>query len=397
LLRLFLASALLLPECAAAAPGPSAERILALPGRLLELPWWPISRALDFAQSHALFERLEDLFYFNEGRTAGWFPNMSSTGSGEGAGILVFHDDLFGKGHQGDAAFTMSGAKQVFASLRLAGPSGAQRRTGVAVDYARDDDAEFYARAGPRLGWDTGLSDRRSHAATRLRARLWRERRLGSLRAGLFGAADSVATGAGVAGLEPPPGVMGFSRRLELGGGGLRLDWDAVPGKERAVRGTRLAAEFEAQAAGDGEHGYARHFVDGRVFVPLPAPRRVLTLRGYWERLHGLGSRRAPFFAYPVLDSDNRLRGFSRLRFRAPGAAALSAEYRYPVWIHWDAFYFIDAGQSYASESELRLTRWSAGHGPGLRFLSEEQLLLTAHVGFNAEGSRFELAMGKVF
>lgn len=397
MLRLVLAAALLLPECAAAAQWSRAERLLGLPGRILELPWWPIGRALDFAQRHALFTRLEDLFYFNERHTAGWFPNVASTGSGRGAGLILFHNDLFGAGHQADADFTAAGGSQVFASARYAGPAAAPRRFGAAIDYDRDSDTELYARAGPELGWATAPSDRRSHALTRLRGRLWRERRLGSLRAGLFGAAEDSETAEGLPGLAPPAGLTGFSRRIVLGGGGLRLEWDGAPGKARAVRGARLAAEAEVQASGDGEHGYSRHFFEGQAFLPLLAPRRVLALRGSWERLHGLGSRRAPFFSYPVLDNERGLRGFRRLRYRAPGAAALSAEYRYPVWVHWDAFYFLDAGQSYSHESELGFSRWAAGHGPGLRFLSEDQLLLTAHLGFTNEGRRFELALGKVF
>lgn len=392
-----MASAILLPSCADAAQWRRAERLLGLPGRILELPWWPVGKALDFAQRHALLERLEDLFYFNERRTAGWFPNAASTSSGRGAGLLVFHDDLLGEGGKVQASFTTAGEDRLFAGLRAAGPRRAPRRGGAELDFARDRDTELYARDGPRLGWDTAPEDRRSHALTRLRGRAWRERRLGSLRAALFGAADDGETSIGAGGLEPPGGLTGLSRRVRLGGAGLRLEWDAAPGGERAVRGARLAAELEAQASADGEHGYARHFFDGTVLLPLFAPGRVLALRGSWERLRGLGARRPPFFAYPVLDNENRLRGYRRLRFRAPGAAALSAEYRYPVWVSWDAFYFLDAGQSFASETELRFSRWAPGHGLGLRFLSEEQLLLTAHLGFTPEGKRFELALGKVF
>lgn len=397
MLRLVLAAALLLPRCAAAAQWSTAERVLGLPGKILELPWWPIGRALDFAQRHALFARLEDLFYFNEARTAGWFPNFASTGSGRGAGLLIFHNDLFGAGHQAGADFTMAGTKQVFAGVRYAGPAGAPRRAGAWIDYARDNDTELYVRAGPALGWATAPSDRSSHALKRLRGRLWRERRLGSLRAGLFGAAEDTETSAGLSGFQAPAGLTGFSRRIMMGGGGLRLDWDKAPGKARAVLGARLAAELEVSSSGDGEHGYSRHFFQGQAYLPLLAPRRVLALSGSWERLNGLGARRAPFFSYPVLDNERGLRGFRRLRFRAPGAASLSAEYRYPVWVHWDAFYFIDLGQSFSHETELRFSRWAAGHGPGLRFLSADQLLLTAHLGFTNEGRRFELALGKVF
>ena len=397
MLRVVLASALLLSESAAAAPRPSAERILGLPGRILELPWWPIGRALDFAQRHALFERLEDLFYFNEARTAGWFPNFASTGSGRGAGLLVFHNDLFGAGHQAGADFTTAGTKQFFASVRYAGPAAASRRFGAELDYARDNDTELYARSGPELGWATAPSDRRGYGVTRLHGRLWRERHRGALRAGLFGAAEDCVTGDGFSGRQPPAGLAGFSRRVVLGGGGLRAEWDAAPGKARAARGARLAAEIEVAASGDGEHGYSRQFFEGQAFLPLFAPRRVLALSGSWERLNGLGARRAPFFAYPVLDNERGLRGFRRLRYRAPGAAALSAEYRYPVWVHWDAFYFLDAAQSFSHETELRLPRWAASHGPGLRFLSDDQLLLTAYLGFTNEGRRFEVAMGKIF
>lgn len=322
---------------------------------------------------------------------------MASSGSGRGAGLLVFHDDLFGEGRKAQASFTLAGTKQVFARVRYAGPQRALRRGGAVVDYSRDSDTELYARSGPELGWGTSPSDRRSHALTRLRGRIWGERRLGDLRAGFFGAADDGETSMGLGGQEPPAGLTGFSRRVILGGAGLRLEWDAAPGGERAARGSRLAAEFESQAAGDGEHGYSRQFLDGQAFVPLFAPGRVLALRGSWERLHALGSRRPPFFAYPVLDNENRLRGYRRLRFRAPGAAAVSAEYRWPIWVSWDAFYFLDAGQSFSREAELRPSRWAAGHGPGLRFLSKDRLLMAAHLAFTGEERRFALALGKVF
>ena len=381
MLRLFLASALLASDCSAAArTRPSAERLLGLPGRLLELPWWPIGRALDFAQRHALFTRLEDLFYFNEQRTAGWFPNVGSTGSGRGAGLLFFHNDLFGAGQKAEADFAVGGFDALSAGVRYAGSLKARRRGGLSIDYFRaGGDMELYARAGPELGWKTSATDRVGHSLTRLRGRFWGERRLGALHAGVFAAADDGEVGSTAAGPPPPVGLQGFSRRVILGGGGLRFEWNGAPGEERAVRGARLAAELEAQASGDGTHGYSRHFLDGQVFVPLLAPRR------------------APFFVMPLLDCDNRLRGFRRLRYRAPGAATVSAEYRYPVWVDWDAFYFVDAGQSYERENELRFSRWASGHGPGLRFLSDNQLLLTAHLGFTAEGRRFDLSLGKVF
>ncbi len=291
----------------------------------------------------------------------------------------------------------MAGTKQVFARVRYAGPPRAPRRGGAVVDFTRDSDTELYARPGPALGWETSPSDRSSHALTRLRGRIWGERRLGSLRAGLFGAADDGETSMGLGGQEPPAGLTGFSRRIILGGAGLRLEWDDAPGGERPVRGARLSGELEAQAAGDGEHGYARGSLEGQAFAPLFAPGRVLALSGSWERLRDLGARRAPFFAYPVLDNENRLRGYRRLRFRAPGAAAVSAEYRWPIWVSWDAFYFLDAGQSFSREAELRPNRWSAGHGPGLRFLSKDRLLMSAHLAFTGEERRFALALGKVF
>lgn len=322
---------------------------------------------------------------------------MASSGSGRGAGLLVFHDDLFGEARRAQASFTLAGTKEVFARLRYAGPPRAPRRGGAVVDFTRDSDTELYARPGPALGWETSPSDRSSHALTRLRGRIWGERRLGRLRAGIFGAADDGETSMGLGGQEPPAGLTGFSRRVVLGGAGLRLEWDAAPGGERPARGARLAAELEGQAAGDGEHGYARRFLDAQVFAPLLAPGRVLALRGSWERLHDLGARRAPFFAYPVLDNENRLRGYRRLRFRAPGAAAVSAEYRWPIWVSWDAFYFLDAAQSFSSEAELRPSRWSAGHGPGLRFLSKDRLLMTAHFAFTGEEKRLALALGKIF
>lgn len=395
------AGALVLLLLALPAPAADAarrlERVLGAPGRLLELPWWPIGRALDLAQRHALFERVEDLLYFNEARTAGWFPNLASTGSGRGAGLLVFHDDLRGSGERAQAGFTVAGAEEFFARARYAGDPVAGARGGGELEYARDADVELYAGAGPRLGWDTTPDDRRSHALTRLRGRLWRERRRGRLRAGLFASAERVESSARRAGLEPPAGLPGLARRSLLAGGGARVALDAAPGGERAVRGARLEGELEAAAAADGGAGFARESALAELFLPLPAPRRALALRGRWERLRDLGARRAPLTSWPVLDSESGLRGFRRLRFRAPGAASLSAEYRWPVWEHWDALYFVDAGQSFAREDELRWTRWSAGHGPGVRFLSERRLLLSASLGFTAEGRRLELTLGKVF
>ena len=79
-------------------PKRSPSRLLELPTYILEIPWYPIKHALNFIERTDLTNRVMDLFYFNEERTAGWFPNFSSSGSEiEGLGFSVFHHDLLEK------------------------------------------------------------------------------------------------------------------------------------------------------------------------------------------------------------------------------------------------------------------------------------------------------------
>lgn len=370
-----------------------AERWLMLPRALLRLPWLALRPGVDFAERVDLPQRVADAFYFNADRSAGWFPEVAPTGSGRGAGLLLFDDGLIRPGDRAELAFTIGGRRAAFVRAGLRGPLGPVDG-GLSAVYEHDGRMDVFARASPAgavLGHGTTVGDRTFFSLTRWAARLDASRPFAPrASAGVFASADlarlSAPAGAGL------PGVV----KSDLAGGGLRVAADRTLGGTRPTRGAAAWAELEAAADPAGGPAYLRQAAQLEGYLPLWGPGRTLAARLGWARLTALGRRRPPLHRYPILDPENGLRGYENDRFRGLGAASFAVEYRYPIWTFWDFFLFLDGGQAFDATSQLAGRRLSYGKGLGVRFLSDKRLLFVIQAAIGGERRRLQLVFGRL-
>ena len=180
------------------------------------------------------------------------------------------------------------------------------------------------------------------------------------------------------------------------------LLWDLRDSAFRPFSGSLFQAEVETLvspgAAGDGTRfGYTGYSLDARSFIPIYKPHRVVVFRHSLRRVDPINGREVPFFELPVLDFAHLLRSFERNRFRDRGVLSFNLEYRYPIWVTWDAYLFFDAGQSFDQFSDIRSSDFRFSEGLGIRFMSKDNLLFAFQVGIGREGTESRISLGQVF
>lgn len=201
---------------------------------------------------------------------------------------------------------------------------------------------------------------------------------------------------------RPFPAVLtGFDEEIGLVGGGFAVGWDRRDDPVRPFQGWVLTASGEAAIAPEktdqgNRFGYTSYSVDAQFFLPLYAPYRVLVFRQYFTRVDPLGGNELAFFHLPILDVHHGLRSFERNRFRDRGILLYNVEYRYPIWQTWDAFLFVDAGQTFDEYSDI-FDEFEYSGGVGIRFMNRERLLFLLQVGFGSEGAEFLFSLEQQF
>lgn len=185
-------------------------------------------------------------------------------------------------------------------------------------------------------------------------------------------------------------------------GSGLDLVWDFRDSLLRPFWGGLVRAMGEAllspgEGSGGTRFGYTRYSLDTQFFIPVYRPHRVIVLRQTLRRVDPLGGREVPFYELPVLDFQHLLRSFERNRFQDRGVLSLNIEYRYPIWVTWDAYLFFDAGQSFEHYADLRSSEFRFSQGGGIRFMTKDALLFSVQVGVGREGAQSYVSLRQVF
>lgn len=389
----------------------SVYRVLETPQLVLDLPWYPIQLFLNYSERTDLFTRVQDIFYFNEERTFGWFPKISVGGPIEnGLGLSLFHHNLFDNHQEADFAFLYAGDRDFEVKGAYTLPPAAIGPYRVTVDASlfRDDEFEVFvardARGRPVVGNDTREDDDTEYSMRHFFSKIEAGRRFAygmDLKAHLRGEVGE-ATPSGAQSRLLLQGLPGFDETIGMIGGGLDFAWDGRNDVVRPDRGWLLGAGAQMSVAPvetrkDNRFGYGGYSLDGQLFVPLFAPHRVLFFRQQVERLEPLDGRQIPFWSLPILDRNHDLRSFERNRFQDQGVILTNIEYRYPIWVTWDAFLFFDAGQTFDEYSDIDLSEYRVSGGFGVRFLSQDKVNLVFHVGFGQEGPEVVFNFGQLF
>lgn len=199
-----------------------------------------------------------------------------------------------------------------------------------------------------------------------------------------------------------PPGlgtVDLLTSRLTFGGGWARREEHS--NYRRSYFGTDVILQFDyTHDLNTDRFRYGRYALKVRQYLPvgiLPKSRR-LVLRGEIEQVEPLFDGSAvPFFQKPSLGGQNTLRGFTSGRFRADGALAGSAEYRYPIWNSLDALVLVDAGQVFDSFGDITADRFHWSYGGGIHLLAGNGLGFRFEVAHSPEGLRTILTVNSSF
>jgi outer membrane protein assembly factor BamA len=401
------------PGQAASSGRPWWREAAELPEDALDVMVWPLKKGVIWAEDVNLPDRVLDTLYFDEQRTAGWFPNFSFGGEIQSAlGIRLFHRNLLGGGERIDfatlAATNDLEERRVSLSFNDPSISGSRWWTAAEIDYVADNDEDFFVRqtADGRLhiGADTGPHDDTTYALDRVRSRF--ELGLQALPGLRIGAAlrplyGNVETGGG-AEIPIPRAVDGFGGPVVLLGGESLVEYDGRDSSLRPHSGwyTRAAGGawtgVEGETTNGRDYRYARYTVDLRRHQPTFRSDRSIVLRAVLDRVETLDGA-VPFWELPTLDEDHALRGFPRNRFRERGSLLFNAEYRYPIWDTWDGFVFADEGQVFHRYSDVSIGGFEWSAGGGVLVFTETSFVLRLQYAVSEEENLFRFDLSQAF
>ena len=165
---------------------------------------------------------------------------------------------------------------------------------------------------------------------------------------------------------EEAPGMLDAASTLSYGAGGnLALVDDVI----NPTFGLHAIAEARnVNGLGGAGFDYPYTYLDGRAFLPVFGPRRVLSFRAAHQAIHPDEGEVVPFYLVPDVNGPFHLAAYSGHRFVDNHVAVLRGEYRWLVWEDklW-AFALAELGQVASSASRLRLADAHESYGGGLR------------------------------
>jgi surface antigen Omp85-like protein len=132
---------------------------------------------------------------------------------------------------------------------------------------------------------------------------------------------------------------------------------------------------------------FDRFAVDGRAYLSLGHPQRVLALRAYASKDDPAAGGRVPFYLLPYLGGSHTLRGYVSQRYRGEKLALLQAEYRWEASPAIELALFADSA-AVAATTDEKLERFRTDGGIGLRFKSHESVMLRLDFAWSDEGFR---------
>jgi Omp85 superfamily domain len=181
------------------------------------------------------------------------------------------------------------------------------------------------------------------------------------------------------------PGFGGRPRFLRYGAAAV---FDGRNVAENPHRGGLLGVQWLRYEEREGSApAFDRFVVDGRAYLPLGHPQRVLALRAYASKDHPAAGTRVPFYLLPFLGGSHTLRGYASQRYRGEKLALLQAEYRWEAAPAIELALFADSG-TVAATSDEDLDRFRTDGGIGLRLKSHESVLVRLDLAWGDEGFR---------
>ncbi len=386
--------------------------LLALPEYAVEMMFSPIGVVVGAFERYRLDLRLYDALR-NDAGTIVFIPKVKiAVGDGFGFGGSVAFKRLFGEEEKLDVGglWRVDGDYELSARYRQRVAFMEGRQLDVRVQYEVDGNLPWYG-----IGNDTTEADERVVGETVLDSyvaidvtgpgvpELTGVAELGFRRAQLATGSDpttpSVAEGDTVA---LPPGfgeTIGFPRFR------LALAYDTRDNTGRPTRGVLVELEGRVTGDIDGQQQSAMHgevVVSG--FLPVLPDRRVFKLQlGFAVAAPTRDDHDIPFHELVTFGRKNRMRGYSKARFRDDIGWWTTLEYHWPVWeyintgIALTPTLFLDVGRVGPNVEGMFEGNLRYSYGAGLRAAHDVLLFFILNVGMSEEGPQLDFSLGKDF
>ncbi|MFQ5652303.1 MAG: BamA/TamA family outer membrane protein [bacterium] len=375
-----------------------------IPAKAWRIVWTPIGATVVWVEQNRVQEKAMD-FFLNDARTGGFFPLVSFGGNtGAGAGLMVFHNNLFNRGKKIQASFLYSSEDDNTATVFYADSSlfGSTFYFDLYAESFNDSDENLYISSALSLdklnnssiGANTSAENDETSYATKQVGVLANlgvalSRKVGLGLTSSFKHAD-IDSGEGTGGDKFPNSVPGAGKtKLFSIGGTVTLNF--TTGWPRTLSGPLLRLSYTYNREIDGHRfEYNRYTLELQQFVPVPflARNRRLGIRGVFEKIDRIGDRQIPFYELSLLGDAANLRGFDQNRFRGRGSLLFNFEYRYPIWDTWDAVIFVDEGQVFDDLNDLDIGAFHTAVGAGVRIMTQRGFVLRFEVARGREMSR---------
>lgn len=299
----------------------------------------PIVTAITGAEEAHLFERVEDLVTWREGRSAVFPTFFADFGMHPSVGIATFHREFPAENNElsGSIGFWDDHWIKISARNRtrfLANESG---ELSLRASFETRPDRPFYG-IGPRTADGDRLDyrDRRAEGCAQLSAQLG-----GRHRISLQSAIRNVDV------LDDRDGLAGEYRLVDHG---LELILDTRADDIQLYGGTGLRLRTFGRFLFDPREpsrNFARFGAEAAVFWDLTGRGHVLGARVYGELAERWSDHPIPFTELPALGGDVEMRGFLERRFIGDSVLDGTLSYRYPIWSLLDAELFAGLGNAY--------------------------------------------------
>lgn len=372
-----------------------------IPAKIWHLAWTPLGATVIWVERNRIQEKALE-FFLNDERTGGFFPLVSLGGNtGAGAGLMVFHNNLFNRRKRVKASFLYSTSDNNTASVVYSDSSlfGSSFYFDITGEYFNDSDENLFISAAvspenlsdSSIGANNSSEDDETSYSTEQGEIIANSgyainRKIGLGITASFKRAD-IDSGDGIGGDLFPGAIPGTGATSLFSVGGT-LTFNFADGWPRTLSGTlfRFGYTYNREIDG-GRFEYNRFSIEAQQFIPIPflARNRRLALRGIFEKIDRLNDKQIPFYELSMLGDAVNLRGFDQNRFRGRGSLLFNFEYRYPIWDTWDAVIFVDEGQVYDDLSDIQLSEFHTAIGTGIRFMSPTGFAMRVEVGFSSE------------
>lgn len=378
--------------------------LFSIPAKIWHLIWTPLGATVIWAEQNRVAEKAMNFFFLNDERSAGFFPQVSFGGNtGAGAGLVLFHNNLFNKRNKINLNFLYSGTENNTVTLTYSDSTlfGSPFYLNVFGDFFNDSDENLFISgdispenlANSSITANQSVEDDETSYATEQGGVQIDLGYAISQRVGLGIAAHFKRTNIKKGTTEKREGEL-FPETIPGAGTtslfsiGPTITFNLSTGWPRVLSGAVFKFSYQYNRELNGSRfEYNRFTLEAHQFIPIPflATNRRLGIRVRFEKLDRLNNKQIPFYELSMLGDAATLRGFDQNRFRGRGSLLFNFEYRYPVWDTWDAVLFFDEGQVFDDLNDLNIDNFHWGAGFGLRFMSAAGFLLRFEVGFSRE------------